>query len=140
MERQVENAFNNLSPREQQALSRLGSGFGTGSDGDDKDKGKEELAASGSSGKSKVIAADINPNAGKASNKTADGAVWDFNFEDDAAKGAAEQAAIAAALAEDEVDDYKIEGDINDDRNKNLFNIITRRYLKSVYPVIFEEQ
>jgi len=140
MERQVESAFNNLSPREQQALSRLGSGFGTGADGDDKDKKKEELAESGSSGKSKVIAADINPNAGKASNKTADGAVWDFNFEDDAAKGAAEQAAIAAALAEDEVDDYKIEGDINDDRNKNLFNIITRRYLKSVYPVIFEEQ
>ncbi len=140
MERQVESAFNNLSPREQQALSRLGSGFGTGADGDDKDKKKEELAESGNSGKSKVIAADINPNAGKASNKTADGAVWDFNFEDDAAKGAAEQAAIAAALAEDEVDDYKIEGDINDDRNKNLFNIITRRYLKSVYPVIFEEQ
>lgn len=139
IERQVENAFNNLSPREQSALARLGSGFGTGDADANKDDKKDDLADKGSE-RGKVVAAAINPNAGAANNKSADGAVWDFNFEEDAAKGAAEQAAIAAALAENEDENYQIEGDINDDRNKDIFNIITRRYLKSAYPVIFDER
>lgn len=141
MNDQIESAFNNLTPSEQAALGRLapGMGIGTGTGSEDEKK-DDKLAEKSGSNIKKVAAVDVNPNAGKGSQKSNDGAVWDFNFDDEAAAAKAEQDAIAAALAEQEDDNYQVDGDINDDRNKNLFNIITRRYLKSAYPVIFEEQ
>lgn len=137
---QLEKAFNNLSPREQAALSGISGGYFPQTDKDKEEK-EEDLAKGDSAvdiGKKAIV--DVNPNPGQNKDKTADGGTWDFNFEEDPKDAAAEQAAIDAALRAEEDQNYVVDGDINDDRNKNLFNIITRRYLKSAYPVIFEEK
>lgn len=141
LERDINKAFNNLTDKERAALNGITNGsFGLDKDKDDKEDKNKDLAEKTGVDTGKVAAVDVNPNAGGGSGKSNSGATWDFNFEDDAANAAAEQDAMAAALAEKEDENYQVDGDINDDRNKNLFNIITRRYLKSAYPVIFEEK
>lgn len=138
-ERSLASAFNKLTPKEQATLNNLTGGY-IGNTDEDKKKGeKDDLAEDSSVDVGAKAVADVNPNPGTAK-KTADGGVWDFNFEDDAKAANAEQAAIDAALKANEDENYVVDGDINDDRNKNLFNIITKRYLKSAYPVIFEEK
>ncbi len=138
LEKDVERAFNNLSPTEQGTLANLAGGFG--SSNSDKDEKEKEKDSPKKDGKTAIAATDVNPNAGSVgSDKNADGGTWDFNFDPEA-EAAAEQAALAEALAAEEDENYVVKGDINDDRNKDIFNIITRRYLKSAYPVIFEEK
>lgn len=139
LENDVERAFNNLSPAEQGTLANLAGGFGTNNKSDNSEKEKEEESTS-KGGKTAIAATDVNPNAGSVgSDKNADGGTWDFNFDPEA-EASAEQAALAEAIAAEEDENYVVKGDINDDRNKDIFNIITRRYLKSAYPVIFEEK
>ncbi len=138
LKRELDGAFNRLTPAEQRTLANLSGGIGRGSD-DDANEEKEDKEGEGTgSGATAVAATDINPNPGKA-NANADGGTWDFDFGEEA-QGSAEQDAMAQALEAEEDQDYVVKGDINDDRHKNLFNIITRRYLKSAYPVIFEEK
>jgi hypothetical protein len=134
----VNSAFNGLSNGERAAVARFAPGFGADLDAN-KDKEEKKVAEGSKSDTRKVAKGDINPNAGAA--KAADanqGANWNFDFDENEPTEE-EKAAIAAALAEED-ENYVVEGDISEDRNKNLFNIITRRYLKSAYPVIFEEE
>jgi len=135
--KKVNDAFNQLTPAEQGKLASFGSGFGGLVDGDKKDE-KEKVEESSVAGTGRKAVGDVNPNSGAPSNKTAEGATWDFNFDE--AEAAAEQAAIEEALMAEEDQNYVVDGDISEDRNKNLFNIITRRYLKSAYPVLFDEK
>ncbi|MCR9205177.1 MAG: hypothetical protein NXH75_11400, partial [Halobacteriovoraceae bacterium] len=138
--KQLENAFNTLTPREQAALNGISGGYFPDTKDGKEEKEDDKLAGDSAVDVGNKAVTDVNPNPGQAKDKTADGGVWDFDFEQDAGAAAAEQAAIDAALRAEEDQNYVVDGDINDDRNKNLFNIITRRYLKSAYPVIFEEQ
>ncbi len=136
--KEVNNAFKNLSPSERSSLASIAPGLGGDAKaGNDKD-GESKVAGASDSSSRSVSAVDVNPNAGAVNKGDANqGGNWDFDFDED--KTEEEKAAIAAALAvEDE--NYVVEGDISEDRNKNLFKIITSRYLKSAYPVIFEEK
>jgi len=133
----VNKAFNGLSDSEQASLARFSPGLGQDISRDAEEE-KKNVAESTTSENQKVAKGDVNTNAGAVgSDKTSDGGNWNFDFNEDEPT-AEERAAIAEALAEED-ENYVVEGDISEDRNKNIFNIITRRYLKSAYPVIFEE-
>ncbi len=133
----VNRSFNNLSDAEKASLARFAPALG------DSDSSATAAASkdSKSSDADPAVGGTGKIATGSAGNNKSSGSSWDFNFdEDDASKAAnPEAAALAKAMAQED-DDYLIEGDINDDRNKDIFKIITGRYLKSAYPVIFEEQ
>ena len=130
----VNDSFNKLSPAQQASLASFAPALG-----DDSASSKEEENA---------VADDSSPAvggtgaiaAGSTGSKSNSGSSWDFSLDDDATtSGDAEAKALAEAMANED-ENYLIEGDINDDRNKDIFKIITGRYLKSAYPVIFEEE
>lgn len=128
----VNDGFSSLSGSQQAALAGMAPALAV----DNKDKVAEEKKETDSTaavgGKGAI--------AGTGSSKSSSGPNWNFEF-DEGEEGAAttDEEALANVMAQED-QDYEIDGDINDDRNKNLFNIITSRYLKSAYPVIFEEE
>lgn len=131
----VNDSFKGLSPTEQASLARFAPALGEGektAESDSEESSSDTTAAVGGTG---AVA------TGEAGNKSNQGSSWDFNFDEENSDTAVdpEAAALAEAMAKED-EDYVIEGDINDDRNKNIFKIITGRYLKSAYPVIFDEQ
>jgi len=127
--KKVNDSFNGLSPSQQSSLA----GFAPALDPSDKGN-KEEIDSAAPKGKIGAIAATSR------GNKSNQGSSWDFNFDDDKNNGSDPEAAALAEVMANENDQYEIDGDINDDRNKDIFKIITGRYLKSAYPVIFEER
>ena len=131
----VNDSFNNLSGAQQAALSSFAPAISDSDDSDADNKKKEEIDSSPAVGGTGAIA------TGSTGGKSNKGGSWDFNFDEDEQneKGMSEAQALAHAMAQED-EDYVIDGDINDDRNKDIFKIITGRYLKSAYPVIFEEQ
>jgi len=131
----VNDSFNNLSGAQQAALSSFAPAISDSDASDADNKKKEEADSSPAVGGTGAIA------TGSTGGKSNKGGSWDFNFDEDEAKdkGMSEAQALAQAMAQED-EDYVIDGDINDDRNKDIFKIITGRYLKSAYPVIFEEQ
>ncbi len=131
----VNDSFNNLSGAQQAALSSFAPAISDSDDSDADNKKKEETDSSPAVGGTGAIA------TGSTGGKSNKGGSWDFNFDEDAEKekGMSEAQALAQAMAQED-EEYVIDGDINDDRNKDIFKIITGRYLKSAYPVIFEEQ
>ncbi len=137
MLKKVNSGFNNLSAAEQARLASFAPALGDSDKTADDDSKKKDDPAAGDP----AVGGTGQVAGGAGSGKKNAGTSWDFNFDEEDKSGAVdpEAAALAKAMAEED-GDYMIEGDINDDRNKDIFKIITGRYLKSAYPVIFEEQ
>ncbi len=129
----VNDSFKQLSPAQQASLASFAPALGSDSETKEKEgKADDTTPAVGGTGAIAI---------GDPGSKSNSGASWDFNFEEGKEENAmdAEAQALADAMAKED-ENYLIEGDINDDRNKDIFKIITGRYLKSAYPVIFEEE
>lgn len=131
--KQVNEGFNKLTPSQQASLASFAPALSDSKSTASKDKKKKSSGSAAVGGTGKIAAGSGGP-------KTNSGSGFNFNFdeENEDTKTDPEAEALAKAMAQED-DNYLIEGDINDDRNKDIFKIITGRYLKSAYPVIFEE-
>lgn len=78
---------------------------------------------------------------GKGSSKKKDPmAGFSFDLEDDAAEIKNPEDGELAKLASDTSDQVEMNADdIDSDRNKNIFSLITKRYFKTAYPTFFDK-
>ena len=140
LKRQINDAFNNLTDKEQATVANLAGGYL----GDPESSIEDEIqniasAGNGLGGAGSAKDVNANPKNGTGGDEKENPA-FDFNFDDGGlTAGTADgDLALDGTLGSDEDSEYVIKGDINDDRSKNLFKIITTRYLKSAYPVFFD--
>jgi hypothetical protein len=129
MTKTLRDGINGLSPAEKQSLNELFGKEGENINPDTKSNNSNNLAISPSSKNSKSTM-----NNKKASKDGFMG--FDFGDEESTDDVAIDPNSVAANMN----DQGMFQGDIRDRPDEDIFKIINTRYLKSAYPIFFDEE